>query len=44
VSAWEGELDRSKMHAVLYGERDQRISIDGSVTLNGSQSVDGKAH
>jgi aerobic C4-dicarboxylate transport protein len=44
VSAWEGELDRSKMHAVLYGERNQRISIDGSVTLNGSQSVDGKAH
>jgi aerobic C4-dicarboxylate transport protein len=44
VSAWEGELDRSKMHAVLYGERDQRISIDGSVTLNGSQSVDSKTH
>ncbi|MGF6757521.1 dicarboxylate/amino acid:cation symporter [Paraburkholderia sp. GAS42] len=44
VSAWEGELDRSKMHAVLYGERDQRISIDGSVTLNGSQSVDSEAH
>ena len=44
VSAWEGELDWSKMHAVLYGERDQRISIDGSVTLNGAQSVDSKAH
>jgi aerobic C4-dicarboxylate transport protein len=43
VSAWERELDRSKMHAVLYGERDQHISIDGSVTLNGSQCVDGKA-
>lgn len=44
VSAWEGELDRSKMHAVLYGARDQRVSIDGSVTLNGSQSVDSKVH
>jgi len=44
VSAWEGELDRSKMHAVLYGERDQRISIDGSVTLNGPQSVESKVH
>jgi aerobic C4-dicarboxylate transport protein len=44
VSAWEGELDRSKMHAVLYGERDQRVSIDGSATLNGSQSVDSQAH
>ncbi|SKC93720.1 dicarboxylate/amino acid:cation symporter [Paraburkholderia hospita] len=44
VSAWEGELDRSKMHAVLYGERDQRVLIDGSATLNGSQSVDSQAH
>jgi aerobic C4-dicarboxylate transport protein len=44
VSAWEGELDRSQMHAVLYGERDQRISIDGSVTLNGPQSVESKVH
>ena len=44
VSAWEGELDRSKMHAVLYGERDQRISIDGSITLNAPQSVDSEAH
>lgn len=43
VSAWEGELDRSKMHAVLYGDRDQPIPIDGPVTLNGSQSVDGNA-
>jgi aerobic C4-dicarboxylate transport protein len=42
VSAWEGELDRSKMHAVLYGERDQHIPVDGSVTLNGSRSVDSK--
>lgn len=44
VSAWEGELDRSMMQAALYGERDQRVSIDGSVTLNGSQSVDSKAY
>jgi hypothetical protein len=37
-------FNAKKMHAVLYGERDQHFPVDGSVTLNGSQSVDGKAH
>ncbi|SAK81939.1 C4-dicarboxylate transporter DctA [Caballeronia catudaia] len=43
VSPWEGELDRSKMNAVLNGRQDQQIPIDGTVTLNGAQPVDGSA-